>query len=208
MNWANQHRIGVFGSMRGTAIARVWARVGSLACVGLLTLAGLAGMAGCTDPLANPLPAETARVAIQSQCAQNVINCTTSWPTANFTVEAMTGQTVTLTNTGFLVEGTDGNGQETVRLIGSNSTPGDGAEFTLFRWTSGATDTDPQTLFPGTQFSTEADNEVLLATGFHYIRLRVENDIIRDEVQTEQFGVIAQDVPSFDFVELEVEVKD
>ncbi|NOX58692.1 MAG: hypothetical protein GXP29_07520 [Planctomycetes bacterium] len=199
MNRSKRMRTKVIGGARGSATALL------LPFLGFLTLTGFAG---CVDPLTQPLPPETARVAIQSQCAQNVINCTTSWPTAVFTVEAMDGQSVTLTDTGFLVEGTDGNGQEMVRLVGSNSTPGDGAAFSSFKWTSGASDEDPKTLAPGNQFSTDADNNVLLAVGFHYIRLTVENDIIREEVQSDEFGLIAENVPSFDFVELEIEVRD
>ncbi len=107
-------------------------------------LAAVLGLAGCVEPLGPAIPAETARVAIQSQCAQNVINCTTSWPVAMFQVEAGNGQMVTLTDTGYLIEGSDGNGQERVRFVGSNSNPGDGATLTSFRWTSGATDEGPR----------------------------------------------------------------
>jgi hypothetical protein len=176
---------------------------------------GLA-LGGCVDPLPQALAPETARVAIQSQCAQNVINCTTSWPEAVIAVEPIGGQTVTLTDTGFLVEGTDGNGQETVRLVGTNSVahsipdeqPGDRPSLTSFEWSFGATDEDKTTLAPGTVFSDDSTDDVPMAVGFHYIRLTVENDVIRDLVVSDEFGLLFQDVPSFDFVELEIEVRD
>ncbi len=162
----------------------------------------------CVEQLPQALAPETARVAIQSQCAQNVINCTTSWPEAVVAVESIGGQMVTLTDTGFLIEGTDGNGQETVRLLGSDSVPGDGATLTSFEWSFGATDEDPTTLASGTVFSDDETEDVALATGFHYIRLTVENDIIREVIASDEFGVLFQDTPSFDFIELEIEVRD
>jgi hypothetical protein len=77
--------------------------------------------------------------------------------------------------------------------------------------TSGATappTPTPCTLAPGTIFSAAVSPTIALQAGFHYIRLTVRNDIIRDEVNTETCGVIGRDIPSFDFVELEIEARD
>ena len=194
----NRRRNRVFSTL---ASKRAGAATLFAAAIGLV-------MGGCVEPLPQALAPETARVAIQSQCAQNVINCTTSWPEAVVAVEAIGGQTVTLTDTGFLVEGTDGNGQETVRLVGTDSAPGDGGTITSFEWSSGATDEAPTTLAAGTVFSNNSTDDVPMAVGFHYIRLTVKNDIIRDQVVSDEFGLLFQDVPSFDFVELEIEVRD
>ncbi len=183
-----------------------------------MSAASLALMAtgSCVEVLPQALAPETARVAIQSQCAQNVINCTTTWPEAVIMVEARNGQTVTLTDTGYLVEGSDGNGQETVRLVGTDSIAhsipeeqeGERPTLTSFEWSFGATDEDPTTLAPGMVFSDDETEEVALATGFHYIRLTVENDVIREVIASDEFGVLFQDTPSFDFIELEIEVRD
>jgi len=160
-----------------------------------------------TPPPPIVLAAETARVAFQSQCAQNIIECTTSWPVAIVEVVAGEGQTVTVSSNGILVEGVDGDGQEWVNLVGSGSTMGDGATVIEYAWTFGATDADPQTLAAGDVFSVAADFSQRMAVGKHYIRLGVINDIVREQVVSDEFGVIAENVPSFDFVELEIEVR-
>jgi len=185
---------------------------------GRLVLAGLS--VGCCGWVASctgaggvfgggGLPAEQSRVAIQSQCAQNVIECTTVFPEAFITAnaEANPAQQISLTENGFLVEG-DGNGAgEQVQLIGSGSRRGDNATMISYSWSSGATDTDPCTLAPGPQFSTQADPLVELSEGFHYIRLTVTND---NEVDlfSEACGIDQLDVPASDFLEVEIEVRD
>lgn len=160
------------------------------------------------------LPAEdTARFALQSQCGQAVIECTSDWPIPRINVLAGDGQTVTATETGFLVQGSDANGQELVQLIGSNSsgtgTKDPPVDVTLsFSWTSLAIDTDPCTLDSGDEFSTDVDPVVLLEAGFHYIRLSLANDILQAELVLADCDTTLQDVPSFDFLEIEIEVRD
>jgi len=174
------------------------------------------GWAGCfllfatacqDNPPANAVATETRRVAIQSQCAQIVIECTSSWPTPVATIEAATGQTVTATDNGFIVEDPAIFGAVSVQLLGADSEPGDGANEIFFSWSHSAADDDPCTLSAGTEFSTEADAQVLLAVGVHYIRLTVRNDIVRELVESEFCGVVAENVQSFDFIELEIEVR-
>ena len=124
----NRRRINDFTTSAMRGVGR-----GSLIIAAFAIVSGAMVAGGCVEQAPQALQPETARVAIQSQCAQNVINCTTSWPEAAFIVEAMDGQSVSLTDTGFLVEGTDGNGWETVRLDGSASISGDGASITQSR---------------------------------------------------------------------------
>ncbi len=155
----------------------------------------------------NAIPAGQARVAFQSQCAQNVIECTSSWPTAMASIASTPGSTVTETDTGFLVEADAGWGGLEVRFLGSNSEAGAGASSLSFSWSVGATDSDPCLLTPGMEFSTEADPTAVLAPGLHYVRLTVENDIIREEVVSDACGVIGMNIASFDFIEFEVEVR-
>lgn len=168
------------------------------------------GGAGGNEDRQEGLPADTTRLALQSQCGQAVIECTSSWPIPIIVVQARDGQTVTRTQTGFLVQGTDGNGQESVQLIGSNSTAtGNDVEAQiLFSWSAAATDQDPCTLEPGAEFSTEADPLVLLQAGFHYVRLTVENDIIQETLILDGCDATVENVPSSDFQEVEIEVRD
>ncbi|MBI4717388.1 MAG: hypothetical protein HY763_06260 [Planctomycetes bacterium] len=164
---------------------------------------------GCPNTTGGPtgaLPSETARVAIQSQCAQNVITCTRSFPTAVASVTARQSQTVTPTDEGFVVN-TGVYGPAVVQLRGSDSEPGLNATRLAFSWSSGATDTDPCTVMPGTEFSTEADPAVLLEPGLHYIRLTVTNDNILGRLESEQCGVLGENIPAFHFVEVEVDVR-
>jgi hypothetical protein len=170
---------------------------------------GGGGDGGGTTLQAGGLPAENQRVAIQSQCAQNVITCTVKFPDAVINVAARPSQTVTPTATGFLVQGTDGNGVEPVHLIGSGSLASeDGSSNTIFySWSYGASDTNPLTLNPGTQFSTQADPLVLMKTGFHHIRLTVRNDIFREELSGPG-GVVATNTFLYDFLEIVIEVRD
>lgn len=160
-----------------------------------------------TDPVIAGLDPDEPRGSFASQCALNVIVCTTSWPTAALDVLALPGQTVTPTASGYLVIDSNGSGNEEVQLIGSNSTAGDGATSIEYEWSYGATDDDPRTLAAGTIFSREADPKIVLKTGFHYIRLTVRNDIIRDQVTSPDYGVLFENVPSFDFQEVEIEVR-
>ena len=125
---------------------------------------------GCPSPIPTEpagLEPETVRVAFKSQCALNVIECTSSWPTAVASVVSGCCQTVTETDTGFVVQGSDGDGAEWVRLVASDSVMGNGATRISYSWSSRADDDDPRTLDPGEEFSTAADPEVLLQEGFH-----------------------------------------
>lgn len=173
----------------------------------------IAGLAGCEPPPlpnGNPdlIPASNQRVAFQSQCAQNVTVCTTSWPTAIATVVESDGQTVTeVSSNSFLVEATGGSDGVQVQFRGSETKMGETSTMLVFRWSFGAIDDDPCTMAPGTEVSTEVNPKLLLAPGFHYIRLFVINNVIRDVVSSQECGIIAEDTGSFDFVELEVEVR-
>ena len=172
---------------------------------GVLTLASSCnGVAGLAGPA---LAAQQPRVALQSQCAQNVIECTTVWPIPVVTLTAGDDQQVSITNTGFLVEGTNGDGTELVQLVGSGSRLGDNATSLTFSWTSAAQDSDPCSLAPGTVFSTQPDPQVRLAAGFHYIRLTVTNDNVVD-VESADCGLSMQAVNPSDFIEVEIEVRD
>ena len=163
---------------------------------------------GDGDDPPNSLPTEDKRVAIQSQCAQNVLECTNSWPRGVIDIVTASGQAVTETADGFLIEGTDGDEVELVQLIGNGSEMGEGASLILYSWSYGATDEDPRTLGPGVEFSTKVDPAVRMEAGFHYIRLSVANDIICEFVQSPQFGVLAENVPASDFIEIQIEVRD
>lgn len=170
-----------------------------LLCLSIAMLVG-----GCFDPQTTVIPAGTARVAFQSQCAQLVVECTSSWPTAVIQVMSNNG-TVMETDDGFLIETSEMTAM--LDLIGSQSMAGSDATIQSFAWSFGASDNDPCTLTPGTEFAIRADTSVLLEKGFHYIRLRVENDVIRDRIESEQCGLIGTDVASYDFVEVEIEVR-
>jgi len=166
-------------------------------------------IAGCpAQTQGNALAAETTRATFQSPCAQHVIDCTTSWPVAIAGVAALLGQSVTKTATGYLVEQLGAPGSVPVYLIGSTSTVGDGATELTYSWSSGATRGDPCRPTPGRQFSTFPNPTVFLAPGFHNIRLTVENNIVQDVVESAACGVVGRNIPNFDFVELEVEVRD
>lgn len=186
------------------------------AAVAAAALGLLAGQ-GCPPAAPQGLPADNQRATFASQCALNVITCTTSWPEAvakvangeGIGVEPLDGQTVTATDAGFLVEGSDGNGVEPVQLIGSDSVVGDTASGLSYSWSSGATDNNPCELNHGDEFSTESDPQVSLLEGFHYIRLFVQNDIVRDNVEAQGCEEDAfTNVRSFDWVEIEIEVRD
>lgn len=198
-------------------IRRNFERAAIRTCVLLLALG-----TGCeTNPIPEPsnnadiiqlpdgtLPAESTRVAFQSQCAQNVIECTSSWPVAVAHVESKPDQSITETAEGFLIQDTDGDGFENVCLVGSDSQLGDGADFLFYSWSFGANDSDPRTLQPGTEFSQQADPQVPMQVGLHYIRLTVRNDIVRETIESPEFGIIAEDTASFDFVELQIEIRE
>jgi hypothetical protein len=161
-----------------------------------------------TPQISDALPAETARVATQSQCAQNIITCTRSFPTAVIDVEVIHGQTVTATDTGFLIEQPGYYGEPfLVKLTGSDSLPGLNATTLTYSWSAAATDADPCTLAPGPEFSTEAEPLVRLEPGLHYIRLTVTNDNILGVVESPQCEVIGENVPAFHFVEIELDLR-
>ncbi len=163
-------------------------------------------LAGCPQ-MVSSLPAEATRVTIKSQCAQNVIACTSSWPVAMASVIALEGQTVSATADGFMVIGEIEHGEFDVLLSAGDSTVGNDATSLSYFWSTGATDTDPCSLIDGTVFSNEEMPIQRLDVGLHYIRLRVENDIIRDVVDTDSCGVFGENIPSFDFIEIVVDVR-
>lgn len=173
----------------------------------VFTAALLTLVPGCDNAAnQNAIQPEAARVAFQSQCAQNVITCTDSFPEAVIDVEAIHGQSVTATDTGFLIE-QPGTAPIWTKLIGSDSDPGDNATEIQYRWSSRAEDADPCSLDPGPEFSTEADPLVLLEPGFHYIRLTVTNDNIIGQLESDECGIIGQNIPAYDFLEVEIEVR-
>lgn len=179
--------------------------------VGLTLLVGGALLAGCNPaPIAEAptgLAAQQRRSAFQSLCAQNAVECTSSWPTPSIDVEALGGQTVTASATGFVVESLHAKGAVWVQLIGSGSDAGTGANVLTYAWSAGASDADPCTLGAGTSFSTEADPQIELQPGFHYIRLTVMNEIIREVVPVLGCATTLENVASFDFLEVEIEVR-
>lgn len=164
-------------------------------------------LAGCQTAPPGGIPAENQRVAFESQCGLNVIVCTTSWPTAVASVIAGEGQTVTPTADGYLIEVMGGAGAVPVQFRGADSIPGNTATSLSYSWSYGAVDSNPCTLAPGYPVATIANPVLSLSPGFHYIRLSVVNDVIRDQVVSDDCGVIAEDTGSFDFVELEIEVR-
>lgn len=119
---------------------------------------------------------ETKRVALQSGCAQTVLECLTAHPVVVLDVLPEEGQFVTESDTGFVVVGSNEDGSEVLHFRGSRSVPGQGASGLTFNWSTGATDDDPATLIPGEVFSTEADTRIRMGVGFHYVRLTVRND--------------------------------
>ena len=154
------------------------------------------------------LPPETQRAAFQSQCAQNVITCTVSFPEAVVRVEATGNQQATETAAGFRVRGYDGDGVEIVQLIGSDSNRGQGASEIFYSWSVGASDGDPCTLVPGEPFSTEANPQVLLQARLHYVRLTVTNDLPPlDTIDSPECGTF-ENFRKQDFQEVEIEVVD
>lgn len=154
------------------------------------------------------IAAENQRVAFQSQCAQNVITCTVQFPKPKIQVFAGPGQQVTQTAKGFLIQGSGGDGSEIVNLVGSNSGAGNNATALYYAWSTGASDSNPLTLAAGPVFSTEANPSVRLAEGLHYVRLRLQNDIFRDEIQSPTGETILRNTYLFDFVEVEIDVRD
>ena len=177
-------------------------------CIIALALATSHLSCQSTPPVSDALPAETARVALQSQCAQNIITCTRSFPTAVIDVGAFHGQTVTATDSGFLIEQPGYHGEPfLVRLIGGGSLMGRNAETLTFSWSAAATDSDPCSLTPGAEFSSQPNPLVRLEPGLHYIRLTVTNDNILGVLESPQCGVIGQNVPAFHFIEVELDVR-
>ncbi len=177
----------------------------------LIAVAGAGLLGGCNpQPVAeapNGLAAQQRRSAFQSLCAQNAVECTSSWPTPSIDVEALEGQTVAPGETGFVVEASEVGGAVLVQLIGSGSDAGTESDVLTFSWSAAATDTDGCTVAAGEEFSTEADPQIELQPGFHYIRLTVMNDVIRDAVPVVGCDTTLQNVASFDFLEVEIEVR-
>lgn len=163
-------------------------------------------------PPANSLPGSGVnRTPFASSCAQNVVLCTTSFPDAAVSVVPSAGQSVSATTSpvGFIVNGSDGDGFETVQLRSTGTTMGNGATTLMYSWSYGATDANPCTLTPGTVFSTDANPDVPMLVGVHYIRLYVENELIR---AVEESGVPACETipegPKSDFVEMVIDVRE
>lgn len=173
-----------------------------------LTLIGLVAVtSGCQVQPGGGIPAEQQRVAFQSQCAQNVITCTTRFPTAVIDIQQRFGQSVTETAAGFVVTDASALGNVPVQLKGGGSEAGTDATTLSYSWSFGATDDDPCTMSPGEEFSTQPEVLVFLGRGFHYIRLFVQNDVIFPLFESEECGVIAENVGGFHFVEVEIEVR-
>ncbi|MCA9250498.1 MAG: hypothetical protein R3E58_13945 [Phycisphaerae bacterium] len=143
---------------------------------------------------------ETKRVALQSGCAQTVLECSTTHPIVVLDVLPEEGQFVTESDTGFVVVGSNNDGSEVLHFRGSRSVPGVGAEGLTFSWSTGATDDNPDTFAPGEEFSTEADTTIRMGVGFHYIRLTVRNDNAAPAAPS------TADLTT-SFVEVEVEVR-
>ncbi len=143
---------------------------------------------------------ETKRVALQSGCAQTVLECTTSRPVVVLDVLPVEGQFVTESDTGFVVVGGNEDGSEVLSFRGSRSVPGLGASGLTFEWSTGATDDDPETFAPGEPFSTDADTTIRMGVGFHYVRLTVRNDNAISAAPS------TADITT-SFVEVEVEVR-
>lgn len=173
-----------------------------------------------TDP---GLLSTSQRTAFQSQCAQNVLECTTIWPEAVAALDlsrrgpdqgfGVLGNNGEFTVTGsdgngrFVVTGTDGDGSEPIPLRGDMSVVGNEATTLTYSWSHAATDADKCTLVPGPVFSTDPNPLQRMEVGFHYIRLTVTNDNIRD-ITSDECGLIAESSGLFDFVEFEIEVRE
>lgn len=158
------------------------------------------------------LSAEAERPPIRSRCAQGAINCTTCWPQFEPEMRLLLAdgsQTVTGNAAdGYVLQGSNGNGVEVLHLRGRESRPGNNSDTLLFSWSSGANDTDIETLEPGPEFSTDADPNVQVEAGFHYIRLTIRTDVVCDPSENEPFDPETMQGGAYDFVEFQVEVRD
>ncbi len=163
-----------------------------------------------------PIPglASASRTPFASQCTQAVINCTSSFPVASFTVTAGQGQTVSASDEGFVVTGSMIDGVETVQLDGRASLVSEiegRANDIFYSWSFGAMDDNRCTYDSGTIFSSDASVPVVLETGFHYIRLTVENEQMIDppDACVDQDGdMVSVSRRKFDFVEMLLEVRE
>lgn len=146
-------------------------------------------------------PAERQRVAIQSNCAQNVLACTGLRPIPDIDIDPGPDQFLTFGQDSVVITGKSETGIELVRLLGSSSIPGTGADALSYSWSYGATDTDRDSLRPGVEFSRAPDVLVGMAEGFHYVRLIVRNG---DQPAMENWS---PDDNQTNFLELEIEVR-
>lgn len=201
-------RTGILRSRTSSEMRSVCGAVGLLGCA-IVAAATLS----CT-PLQdmNDEPSgfepQQRRSAFQSLCALSAVECTTSWPTADIAILVGEGQAVGgNADIRFTVTGTPEDGAIPVTFDGSGSMAGVGAMDLSFEWSLNAADEEMCTLEPGEIIGTTEMVEILLQPGFHYVRLYVENDIIREEVPVAGCETL-EDVPSFDFLEVEVEVVD
>lgn len=156
------------------------------------------------------LPAATVtRAPFASQCAELAGLCTSSFPQAALSVSAADGQAISLTQDpeGFIVQGTDGDGIEMVSLRGSASAMGNTATELFYSWSYGATDEDVCTRSAGIEFSTEANPEIAMETGIHYIRLTVRNELPLVDVTLDECDDLTQEF-KFDYKEVVIEVRD
>lgn len=159
-------------------------------------------------------PDTSGRLPFAGPCAEFLDLCDDTFPTAQVTVIPDSRQAVTATQSPFavVVQGSDGDGRESVTLRGSESALGNRSAGLTYSWSSAATDDDPCTLAPGPEFSTEADPTIAMRAGRHLIRLTVRNDLplatesLPQEVR-DQCGTLNESF-KFDILELIVEVRD
>lgn len=122
-------------------------------------------------------------------------------PIPDIDIDPGPDQFLTFGEAAVVITGKSESGVELVRLIGSNSVPGAGADSLSYSWSYGATDVDRDSLAPGIEFSRAPDVLVGMAVGFHYIRLIVRNG---DEPAAENWS---PDDNRTNFIELAIEIR-